>query len=345
MQLQRHTLTPQMVRYDDFDDRAATRYLPYLMYFHRTDYASDVVNTDRFGFRVTEAGGARRCSPGGDIPDGPVRVFAGSSTAFGIGASCDAATIPSRLWAKHAPSLPWLNFGGRSYNSAQELMLFMFYRHLLPEIDRVVLLSGFNTLALSRLPEWQQGDSGAFFYCGEYYEQLDQLRAKNSKPKRGSGRRAERADDQPARSEQVEHDPDKLIATAVGLTERYLAGWRDLAAVTGARVTFVLQPLATWVRAEPATEERVLFTELDKLSRLGVFEELFGDIAGAEVGRRYATALSAACDRTGVDFLDLNSLLAEATTSADWLYVDRAHLTDSGHDIVAGLLAEHLRLS
>src|SRR5438094_968360 len=112
MQLQRHALTPQMLQYDDFDDRAATRYVPYLMYFHRAGYTSEVVNTDRLGFRFTE-GGNRRISARGEVPAGPVRVFAGSSTAFGIGATCDAATIPSRLWTKYAPSHPWLNFGGR----------------------------------------------------------------------------------------------------------------------------------------------------------------------------------------------------------------------------------------
>jgi hypothetical protein len=32
-------------------------------------------------------------------------------------------------------------------------------------------------------------------------------------------------------------------------------------------------------------------------------------------------------------------------TDQSWLYVDRAHLTDEGNDIVAALLAEQLGLS
>jgi hypothetical protein len=38
------------------------------------------------------------------------------------------------------------------------MLLFTLYRHLLPEIDEVVVFSGLNDLTLSRLPEWQQGD-------------------------------------------------------------------------------------------------------------------------------------------------------------------------------------------
>ncbi|MFJ7949106.1 hypothetical protein ACIQ6K_36635 [Streptomyces sp. NPDC096354] len=70
---------------------------------------------------------------------GPVRLLAGSSTAFGIGARSDAATLPSRLWSDYAPSAPWLDFAGRSYNSAQEFTLFARYRHLLPRVTDIVV--------------------------------------------------------------------------------------------------------------------------------------------------------------------------------------------------------------
>src|SRR5262245_25133972 len=80
---QRGTLTPQMLQYDDFDDRAETRWLPYLMYLHRADYHCDVVNTDKVGFRISHGVG-RTASAGGDVPAQPVRLLAGSSTAFGI---------------------------------------------------------------------------------------------------------------------------------------------------------------------------------------------------------------------------------------------------------------------
>ncbi|MFH9613268.1 hypothetical protein ACH4MM_05840 [Streptomyces pratensis] len=70
MKLQRYELTPQMKQYDDFDNRGHTRYLPYLMYFNHADYRSDVLNTDRFGFRFTHGPGGRAALDG-DVAQGP----------------------------------------------------------------------------------------------------------------------------------------------------------------------------------------------------------------------------------------------------------------------------------
>lgn len=336
MTLHREALTPQMLQYDDFDDRGETRWLPYLVYFHRTEYRSAVVNTDSLGFRVSH-GGAAQGSVGEGMPEGPVRLLAGSSTAFGIGATSDARTLPSRLWSRHAPLVPWLNFAGRSHNSTQELSLFLLYRHLLPQLDEIVVFSGLNNLALSRLPQGQQGDHGAFFNCGEYFEQMEELRARHRKSKRGFDRRGERRpvpagdEEPPALSER--------IARAVELTTRHLQSWKILAREAGGRVSFVLQPLATWVREEHASQERLLFGDLDKVSN---FWQLYGDIATKEAGRAYAEALRIASEKIDVPFVDLNPVLADAVGTGDWLFVDRAHFTDLGHEIAAGLLAECL---
>ncbi|WP_326814379.1 Inducer of phenazine A [Streptomyces sp. NBC_01318] len=340
---QRVTLTPQMLAYDDFDDRSQTRWLPYLMYFHRAGYRSDVINTDDIGFRYSQGPGDVSASAGTVAQTGPVRLLAGSSTAFGIGARSDAATLPSRLWSGYAPSAPWLNFAGRSYNSAQEFTLFALYRHLLPRVTDIVVFSGLNNLALSRLPKEQRGDHGGFFNCGEYYEQMEELRQRHRTPAPRFGRRDRRAAGAAASAAPSAVLPlDERIAASVELTARHLQNWKLLAADSGARVSFVLQPLAGWVRETPAPEEKLLFDELDKRSN---FWELYGDIATMEPARRYADQLQVACDKLGVPFLDLSPLLTEAAGPRDWLFVDRAHFTDLGHDMAARLVAEGLGLS
>lgn len=336
MKSQRELLTPQMLRYDDFDDRAETRYLPYLMYFHRSDYRSETINTDRLGFRISH-GGTERASAL-NHPKGPVRLLAGSSTPFGIGATSDAATMASRLWTTYAPSLPWLNFAGRSHNSMQELLVYMMYRETVPEIDEIVVFSGLNDLALARLPESQRGDHGGFFNCGEYFDAMEELRASHRKAKRGFGRRAAAPEPEP----HVVPPLEDRIAFAVDLTAKHLAALRLLSAPTGARITYVLQPLATWVRDTHSSEEQAVFGELDKRSN---FWELYGDIATMETGRRYAEALRVACEAQGVRFLDISPVVAKSVTEADWLYVDRAHFTDHGTEIVSRVLAESLGLS
>jgi len=335
----RAELTPQMLAYEEkFDDRGHIRWLPYLMYFHATDHRSTVVNTDRLGFRISH-GATQTASVGGRLPDGPVRLLAGSSTVFGIGATNDAATLSSRLWSCHAPALPWLNFGGRSYNSAQELLLFVLYRHLLPRISEIVLFSGFNNLGLSRLPAHQRGDHGAFFNCGDFFAQMQQLRPKNG-PLRGIFRRGGQQPVEPP-VEATVPELTEQITLATELTIRHLETWQVFAAAIGARLTFVLQPLATWVRDRPAPQERRLFEELDSIASFG---QVYGDIASGEAGRQYAKALRLRCQPIGVRFFDFAPALAEAVGPTDWLFVDRIHFTDEGHDLAARVLAGMLEV-
>lgn len=329
MKSQRAILTPHMPEYTErLYIRGTVRWVPYLMYFHPVQHSSGTVNTDRLGFRISH-GVDDHASPGGRIPEGPVNVLAGSSVVFGTGATADTATLPSRLWTDHAPGRPWLNFGARAYNATQELLLFTLHRHLVPRVERIVILSGFNNLALARLPRSKQGDHGAFFRCDEYLKKMDELMG-------GGPRNARRlvADDHPA-------EPAQQIDDAAGLTLRHLDTWRLLADALGARLAFVLQPLAPWVRAEPAPQEKLLFDELDQDFS---FTETYRTIATSEAGQRYADALRAGCDKLGVRFLDLNPVLADAAGKHDWLFVDRIHLTDQGYDLVARLLTDQLGL-
>lgn len=323
---QRALLTPQMTEYTErlYID-GQLRWLPYLMYFQPADHRSDVVNTDRVGFRYSRHG-ERTASPA-ELPSAdPVRVLAGNSVAFGVGATRDAATLPSLLWSRSAEGSPWLNFGGRSHNSTQELLLFVLYRHLLPRVDEIVVLSGFNNLVLARQPAALRGDHGAFFLCGQYHEKLNEL----------AGRRRRTKNVTPV----VPDLPDQLTAAAE-LTVRHLETWRLLAEALSARLSFVLQPFAPWVRERPAPQERSLFVELDEVFSFG---RQFGDLISIEVGRIYAAALRSGCDKLGVRFLDLNPLLGDVAGADRWMFVDRSHLTDEGYGVLADLLAENLEL-
>jgi hypothetical protein len=339
-------LTPQQADYLDFLDRGEMIYLPYLMYFNRPNFRSAAINTDRFGFRMSH-GPTDRASVGTDRLDGPVRLLVGGSGVLGYGATSDGATLPSRLWLKHAPSRPWLNLGAPYLNSTQELMLFMLYRHLLPPVDEIVIFSGFNNLVMAQLTDLPLHGQGPFFFCNEYFEKMQELRKRYAKPVKGP---RWRTGPQPPRKIQpsateVQPTPTAMIEAAVDLTARHLDSWLVMAAATGARVSFVLQPLATWVREEPAPQEKLLFDEFDQLSEYGTWEERYGKVGSIATGAAYAAALGAACAPRGVPFVDMNSRLAAAVGPSDWLFVDRGHFTDDGNDIIAGLLAESLELS
>ncbi len=55
-----------------------------------------------------------------------------------------------------------------------------------------------------------------------------------------------------------------------------------------------------------------------------------------------ADRLRRGCKQIKVPFLDFNSVLANAVDPRDWLFVDRIHFNDEGHDLVARLLAEEV---
>lgn len=322
----RRELTPQMRDYEaKFTDAGEVRWLPYLMYFHPAGHRSAAVNTDASGFRFSEAHG-RRFSVADRPQAGPVRLLAGSSTVFGIGASADAWTLSSRMTEHDQRPEPWLNVGGRSFNSTQELMLFTLYRHLMPEVSEIVLLSGFNNLGLARLPASVRGEHGAFFNCNQFFEAM----GAGSQPNQGRSR-LRRPRQQPPAPEPVPSMAEQ-IAYAADLTLRHLDGWRALARDLGAKLTFVLQPLSGWVREVGSPEEERLFAELDEL---GSFSEVYGDILQQQVCRDYADAIEAGTRKLDIGFVNLGPLLAEAISEDQWLFVDRIHFTDSGHDFVA----------
>jgi hypothetical protein len=330
----RRELTPQMQDYEArFTDAGEIRWLPYLMYFHPTGNRSAAVNTDASGFRYSEARG-RRYSVADPGAPGPVRLLAGSSTVFGIGASADAWTLPSRLTEHDPRPQPWLNLGGRSFNSTQELMLFSLYRHLLPEVEEIVLFSGFNNLGLARLPESVRGEHGAFFLCNQFFGALG-AGSSQQKPVLG---RLRRGKEQPPPPEPVPSMPEQ-IAYAAELTLRHLDVWRALAADLGAKLTFVLQPLSGWVREVGSPQEELLFAELDQL---GNFREAYGDILQQEVCRAYAEAIEAGARKMDVGFLNLSPILADRVATDQWIFVDRIHFTDEGHDFVARELLDRI---
>ena len=336
---QSERLTPHNADYLDFLDRGKMNYLPYLMYFNRPNFRSAVINTDQFGFRVSH-GPNGQASVGGDRLDGPVRLLVGGSGVLSYGATSDATTLPSRLWMKHAPARPWLNFGAPYFNSTQELMLFMLYRHLLPPVDEIVIFSGFNTLVMAQLTGLDLLGQGPFFFCNEYFEKMEELRKRYAKPVKGPRWRTG-----PKPSPEATRPTATMIEAAVDLTMRHLDSWLVMAGATGTRVSFVLQPLATWVREEPAAQEKLLFDEFDQFSEFGAWTERYGEVGSIATGAAYAAALGAACARKGVPFADMNSRLAAAVGPSDWLFVDRGHCTDHGYDIAAALLAESLELS
>lgn len=334
--LARVTLTPQMLDYDRFASRGRSQYLPYVMSFNAADFRSTAINTDRLGFRFAhDADGDAISVDTLDISrHKSVALLVGASPALGYGSSSDKTSIVSRLAATDPNGVPWLNFAGHCFNAVQELILFMLHSHNLPKITRIVVMGGFNTLVMSRLPEFIRGDLPPFYFCGEFYEKFDDIAEEN-----GARLPPARLPKWPAETTAVP-PIEQTIDRATRETVRCLTIWKQLATSLGAELSFLMQPLATWVR-EPCAEERTLFSELDRISRLGTWGHLYGDISAPDVAGRYADELSKNCNSLKIRFGNLVDDLRQRPPD-EWLFVDRAHFTDAGNDVVARAIHQHL---
>lgn len=336
-ELHRVRLTPQMLDYDRFSDRGGTNTLPYLMYFNSAGFTSAAINTDELGFRYATTPQGESISAGsrGAAAHFPVNLLVGSSAALGYGSTSDATSITSRLNEHQGGRTPWLNFSGHCYNSTQELMLYVLRQDLVPRVEQVVIVGGFNTLVMARLASMERQGLAPFYFCGEYFAKMDELRASRGGPPAGPEVRWPDPQAVPPRVADT-------IAAAVRVSVGHLRTWKQLCDAVGARLTFLVQPLATWVRP-PCQEEALLFDELDRISSLGTWQELYGDISDPEVGSRYAAEVRRELVGSGVGFGNLADELATAAAPADWLYVDRAHFTDQGNDLVAQIITREVR--
>lgn len=335
--LLRVKITPQMLDYDQFSNRGRSQYLPYIMSFNAPSFKSASINTDHLGFRVSYDSKGNPFSVGtlSNNSFKEVNLLIGASPSLGYGATSDKNTVSSRLSAMDPDGVPWLNFSGHCFNAVQELMLFILHSHRLPKIKNIVIMSGFNTLVMSRLPDFIRGELPPFYFCGEYYDKFDEIAEDNGSkiavPKRPKWPK-ETTDIPPI---------EETIIRASNESLRCLKTWKQLSDSMGAELSYFMQPLATWVR-KPCNEEQGLFNELDQLSKLGTWKNLYGDISEPKVADAYADKLAAGCQMLDIKFGNLVNDLRDIP-SKDWLFVDRAHFTDFGNDIVAQAIHQHIK--
>ena len=106
----------------------------------------------------------------------------------------------------------------------------------------------------------------------------------------------------------------------------------------GTTATFAMQPFAPWINKTLTAQEIQLFALLDKEG--GGFSPVLKELI--EHKKKYSQDLQTICSKVGMKYLDLNE--ATEFQQPEWLFVDRAHLTDAGYDTVAKILMRDLSL-
>lgn len=330
---ERNRILPQMAEYD----RVGDQWVPYLMRFDRPNRAFPSVSTGAWGTRNTVASDGEMLNVGKPAQrDQPFNIMLGSSTVFGVGATHDRFTIPSRL--SQMKMEPWLNLGGRAFNSTQEWIILML--HLPPRIGKILVLSGVNNLTLAFLSSRPSPIYNSFFAQSTF----EQTMADPKDEFIGVRRAAERL------LKELRHKfwPEPRQLARASLTEVYdtimqclrrdLICLKSMADGLRVPIYFALQPMATWIERVASEQESRVFSLLDEMSM--DWEVLARYLI--DTRDRYFADVEATCSDVGIPFYNMN--FAPEFCTSETLFVDRVHLTDLGYERAARVLLREFAL-
>lgn len=331
----RNAITPQMADYD----RVGDQWVPYLMRFDRPNRSFESVTTNEWGFRTTLArdGHAVSFAPLDEKDDNYRGIVVGSSAVFGVGATHDRHTIPSVL--NRTTNGTWLNYGGRAFNSTQELLLFLL--HLPKRVDHIVLFSGVNNITLAFLSDRPSRIYNSLFSQTIFERAMANPAGEYIGLRRAATQLAKEIHHRffPTRKPIVRQSLDSTCYEEI-LTcfRRDLTAIKALGDGLGASVHFALQPLATWIDKDLSPEESKIFQILDGMSQ--DWEVLAKNIHN--VKDRYFDDVAGVCADLSIPYTNIN--LAPSFKNRDWLFVDRVHLTDQGYGLAADIIKREFSL-
>lgn len=302
----KYKLAPQMLD----AERQPYEWLPFLMRRASPNYRSASLATDAQGLRVTFAGNQAVDFDAWASRLVPRAAITGNSSLFGVGTSSDRRTAASLLNDHGARGLLWYNLAQRASNIVQERLALEFFAPF--DLECLVWISGLNDLIAMILGEG--GSRNILPFIGEpaYLKAMGQARPPA-----------------PASAEE-------RYRQMIGGIDREFRIIRSLFSRT--QILFALQPALAWCDKPPHANEASL---------TGIFDAATNRLHRAHSPAllqpwqsRYAADLAAAARSAGLDFLDLNQ--DPAFRSGEWMFIDRIHLTDRGHERIADVVAAWL---
>ncbi len=337
-------LTPQM----DYYDKLGMVWNPFLMFFHTPNFISKVVNTDEYGLRCNHLLSKTIYPLNDNSLNNENSVIIGGSTAFGVGASSDDMTISSKL--SNLTNTNYINMGGRAYSSSQELILFSKLASQLKKIKHVIIFSGLNDLHLSSFG-LNCKDFGYFYYMRKFKNAMD-LAALSKKqllarfflyPFYKDSITYNKIDKSKFLKllfgiktiiKDNKNKPLVNIQYAISQLEKNLFIWKQLSKAYPFKLTYFLQPSSNWLEKELSLEENSLFQYLDSVSTSQNLISLFDK----NIYNEYTISLGKLCNKLNIDYFDSNKILKGNLTKKDWIFTDRAHLTDLGNEKVSDMI-------
>ena len=89
-----------------------------------------------------------------------------------------------------------------------------------------------------------------------------------------------------------------------------------------------------WLEKELSQEENCLFKYLDSVSSSQNLISLFDK----NIYNEYTLSLNELCNKLDINYYDSNKILKGRLKKDDWIFTDRAHLTDLGNEKVSDMI-------
>ena len=351
-----YNLAPQLKTYHALGEI----WKPFIMYSTRPNFRSKVVNSDQFGLRFNDLDhrDSLEMDKNNSIFNKKIfpekketAVFVGSSSAFGIGASSDATTIPSLLSKK--TNMHFFNLGCPAFSGFQEIILFQSLANYLSKINKIVIFSGINDIFLTNYISTYDPILGPFFYSNAFNEGMTNatLNWKRSLAKFFLNpftkdnihwnliKKKELYDyfikKKPYKSAQLT-DREEILKN---LIKRNFIFWSNIQKAMGVKLIYVLQPKPNWCNKDLSEEETKIFKELDSVSNKTVQTLRLLDFAKYN---SYRTYLAEICNKLDIEFIDSNEYISNKNFHKEWLFVDRLHMTDLGYRYISEMILSRL---
>lgn len=317
----RYNLVPQMEYYDQI----SCEFKPYVMFFNKRNFSSNIINTDNNGFRFNIIKN-KVCSIENLYKEKEVSIVIGGSTAFGFGSSSDSRTISSQL--SILSDEIYINFGATAFNSMQELFLYINFFQKFKKIKNVIILSGVNDLFLSfsqKVDPW-----GNYFFKTEY----EKLFSKRKKVK----------DRIYAFFQNKTNNNYKINVNYKDINllyEKIFNIWSILERSNGFNVYYFLQPFPSWFNKKLTKEEVTLFKLLDNSNNRA--HSILNQISNIEIYQKYSNVIKQTSKKYSIKYINLNDEILSNEKKNNWLFVDRVHMTDLGYNILAKLIFNYIK--
>jgi hypothetical protein len=342
----------------------AVEFRPFVMGVHQPLYQSKTVNTDAIGLReqydwegrLIDLHTAREVYPS-------CNVLIGGSTAFGVDALSDKATLASHL---NQPERPCINLGIRGALSQQEMVAFHLFKRFLPPIHHIVLLTGVNNISFASLSDtlFYPDVGGVFseqYYYNQFHEQLtDQYQQFWQRDAQWTKREFFKWLDhriykrfpllealiKPMLTKtplaQTPEKPSMTFEKKLDLVNQYLANdletWACWQAGLGTQVHFVLQPAIHWTQKPLTPVEQACFNaDLERIPSMGLYTQ-------PNVYHTYQHTLANLCQQFDIAFYDANLWFNAPEYQSLSLFSDVCHLTSEGYEVLAREIRQHVPL-